>query len=58
MQKTCRLALTLTYDDQLTHPDGLATAMDMLLETALSTPEIMADYGPVTVSSFEVLPES
>jgi hypothetical protein len=57
MQRSCRVALTLTYDDEITHPDGLATAMDMLLETALSTPDILADYGPVGVSTFDILPE-
>ena len=39
------LTVDIEYDPEVTHPDGLASAMDRLLETVLSTPGIMDEYG-------------
>ena len=44
MAKTT-LTLDVTYDDQVTDPEALASAADRLLETVLSTPGIMEEYG-------------
>ncbi len=33
------LTVEIDYDPEMTDPEGLACAMDRLLETALSTPE-------------------
>ena len=46
------LWVDVEYDDAVTDPESLATAMDILMETALSTPSILDDYGDVTVGEF------
>lgn len=43
--KKAILCLVVEYDEQITDPESLATAVDRLLETALSTPDIFDDYG-------------
>ncbi len=48
------LTLDIDYDPELTHPEGLASAMDRLLETALSTPGIMEEYGDPKMGEFFV----
>ena len=48
------LTIDVEYDPQMTDRDGLACAMDRLLETALSTPGILADYGNPRVGEFFV----
>lgn len=40
-----RLWLDVEYSPEHTDPEGLAEALNRLLETALSTPGIMEDYG-------------
>ena len=45
MKKTTTLTIEVEYDDQKTHPEGLAQAMDALLKTALSDPGVMGEYG-------------
>ena len=49
MQKKPMAKTTLTvdveYDDQVTDPEALASAADRLMETVLSTPGIMEEYG-------------
>lgn len=52
MQKTCTLTIDVDYDDDLTDPESLAAAADVLLQTALSTPELLADYGNPAFSEF------
>ena len=44
-KKTAMLKLPVTFDDNITDAEGVATAVDKLLETALSTPGILDDYG-------------
>ncbi len=53
MMKTT-LTVTIEYDPRKTDPEGLACAMDRLLETALSIPEIMDEYGSPTIGEFFV----
>jgi hypothetical protein len=53
MAKTT-LTVDIEYDPELTDPEGLASAMDRLLETALSTPGVMAEYGDSQVGEFLV----
>jgi hypothetical protein len=48
------LTVDIKYDPELTDPEGLASAMDRLLETALSTPGIMEEYGDPKVGEFFV----
>lgn len=54
MAKTT-LTLDVTYDDQVTDPESLASAADRLMETVLSTPGIMEEYGNPRFGEFFVL---
>ncbi len=55
MAKTT-LTLDVTYDDQVTDPEALASAADRLMETVLSTPGIMEEYGDPRFGEFFVAP--
>ena len=50
--KETTFLIDVRYDPDVTHPDGLATALDRLLETALSTPGILDDHGNPRVGEF------
>jgi len=52
------LTVEIDYDPAMTDGEGLACAMDRLLETALSTPGILEDYGNPKVSEFFVAKET
>ena len=43
--KKAQLCLEVEYNSACTDPEGLANAHDRLVETALSTPGIMEEYG-------------
>jgi hypothetical protein len=53
MAKTT-LTLDIEYDDEVTDPEALASAADRLLETVLSTPGIVEEYGDPRFSEFYV----
>ena len=48
------LTVNIDYNPKKTDPEGLATAMDRLLETVLSTPGIMEEYGTPRIGKFFV----
>ena len=50
--KTAKLLLSVEYDETKTDAEAVATALDRLLETAMSTPDILSEYGPVDVGEF------
>ena len=50
--------LEIDYDPGVTDPEGLASAMDRLLETAISTPGILDEYNNPRFGEFLVLPTS
>lgn len=52
------LTVELEYDPAKTDPEGLACAMDRLLKTALSTPNILEEYANPTVGEFFVASET
>jgi hypothetical protein len=52
------LTVEIEYDPATTDPEGLACAMDRLLETALSTPDILDEFGNPTVGGFYVVKET
>jgi len=52
------LTIEIDYDPAMTDPEGLASAMDRLLETALSTPGIFDEYGNPKVGEFFVAQET
>lgn len=54
--KTTRLCLDVDYDPRQTDPESLCSALDLLLETAMSTPYILEEYGPVQVGHFCIDP--
>jgi hypothetical protein len=55
-RKTMKTTLTVEvqYNPRKTDPEALACAMDRLLETALSIPEVMDEYGKPTIGEFFV----
>lgn len=55
--KSCTLTLHVSYDPRQTDPESLASAFDTLLETALSTPGILEEYGDLAIGEFLVAPD-
>ena len=55
MTKKTTLTIDIKYDPEVTDPEGLASACDRLLETVLSTPGIMEEYGDPKFSEFYVV---
>ena len=51
------LTVEIEYDPSMTDPEGLASVMDRLLETAMSTPDIMSEYGNPNPGEFYVAKE-
>lgn len=56
MKKTARLILEVEYDDRVTDDESLCSAFDTLLETAMSTPGILDEYGNPKVHGFTCPP--
>ena len=50
------LKLDVEYDPAVTDADSLASALDTLMATALSTPGILDEYGNPRIGKFFVLP--
>ena len=53
--KTARLYVDVNYDPKVTDAEGVSEALDTLLETAMSTPEILDEYGNPEVGAFCIL---
>jgi hypothetical protein len=45
------------FDQRITDAESIASALDRLMETALSTPGIMEDYAEPRIGEFFVAPE-
>lgn len=56
MKKTV-LSVAVHYDETKTDPESLATAFDKLLETAMSIPRVLEEYGEISVEYFSCPPE-
>lgn len=54
MAKTT-LTVEVEYNDRVTDPEAIASAADRLMETVLSTPGIMEEYGDPRFGEFLVL---
>ena len=52
------LTVEIEYDSEMTDAEGLACAMDRLMETILSTPGIVEEYGNPRVGEFFVAKET
>jgi hypothetical protein len=46
------LTVDVDYNPAITDPESLAAALDTLLQTALSTPGILLEYGDPVVGAF------
>jgi hypothetical protein len=49
------LTIEIEFDPEVTDDESVASALDTLLETAMSTPEIFEEYGNPTVGEFLIL---
>lgn len=56
--ETAKFFVEVTYDPAVTDAESLAAALDMLLETALSTPELLDEYGNPSVGEFYAIGKS
>lgn len=54
MLRRATLMLPVYYDDEKTDGESTASAFDTLLETIMSTPGILDDYGNVEVGEFSL----
>ena len=52
------LTVDIDYDPEVTDPESIASAADRLMETILSTPGIMEEYGDPRFGEFFVLPST
>jgi len=52
MNRTVKLSLTVTYDNDITDAEDILNSMNILINTALSTPDIMDNV--VGISEFEI----
>ena len=48
------LEIKINFDSAQTDAESIASAFDQLLETAMSTPGILEDYGSVIADAFYV----
>ena len=48
------LTVEITYNDSVTDPESISNALDQLMETALSTPDILEEYGNPEIGPFLV----
>ncbi|HVX09966.1 MAG TPA: hypothetical protein VHC22_02075 [Pirellulales bacterium] len=53
-KQTTQLYVEVEFDPAITDAESLATVLDRLMEMALSTPDILADYGNPAVKEFSV----
>jgi hypothetical protein len=55
--RTVNMNIDVTFDDAVTDAESVSNALDTLLETAMSTPDILDEYGEVSVGPFLLGPE-
>jgi hypothetical protein len=46
----CKLVFEVTFDEDVTDAESLSNAFETLLETAMSTPGILDEYGNPEIS--------
>ncbi len=56
-KETTKLYLEVEYDPDITDPEGLASALDRLLDTATSTPGLLEEYGDPSFGLAYVMPK-
>lgn len=50
--KTVQMTVQVTFDENKTDSESIASALDRLMETATSTPGVLDEYGKVSVGEF------
>ena len=50
--KTVQMTVQVTFDEDKTDSESIASALDRLMETATSTPGVLDEYGKVSVGEF------
>ncbi len=50
-----KLILPVIFKAKRTNPEALTSALDQVIETALSTAGLLSEYGDPTVGTFSVL---
>jgi hypothetical protein len=55
--KTAIISFEVEYDENQTDSDAVTCALEVVMETGLSTPGILAEYGDVLVGPFGVRDE-
>jgi hypothetical protein len=55
--KTAIISFEVQYDETKTDSDAITCALEVVLETGLSTPGILEEYGTVEVGPFGVKDE-
>ena len=53
--ETAFLYVAVDYDPAVTNEESLASALDNLIQTALSTPDVLDAYGNPAVGEFQAL---
>lgn len=56
--QTAKLYVEVQFDPEMTDAESLASAFDNLMKIALSTPEILDDYGNPGVGEFYAIGET
>lgn len=54
MKAEARLYLTIEFDDEKTDAESVATALDKIMDTSLSTFGILDEYGDPGIGKFFV----
>jgi hypothetical protein len=53
--KTETLTIEIRFDERITDADSVGVAVDTLLETAMSTPDILEEYGNPSIGQTYIL---
>lgn len=52
LKRTCILTVEVDYDPELTCPEEIASALDHLVDTALTTSDLLGECGDPEIGSF------
>lgn len=52
--KTVTLSFDVTFDEDITDAESVASAFDILITTGMNTTGILEDYGPLDVGDTEL----
>ena len=55
--KTATISFEVEYDESKTDSDAVTCALQTVMETGLSTPNVLEEYGAVEIGAFMVQDE-